>query len=680
MLPVLVAVTWLALAPSSDSQCLSCHGDPSVVGGQGKHLLVDAKRHTSSAHGDLSCTTCHETIHEYPHPARRARVDCASCHADERGTVEHSIHGEALGTESCQSCHGAPHEIARVSGGAPAGAQCVSCHQSEVKDYKSSVHASALNHGDANAATCKSCHGPAHGVAAASEAASPVSRQKIADTCGSCHANPAFLAQHDIPFAHPVEAYKLSVHGRALANGNEKAASCSDCHGSHAILPGHDAASQINHWRVPKTCGTCHDKILTAYSGSVHGKAVARGMPGAPVCTDCHGEHDILAPSEPGSLVNPARVSTVTCGHCHGDERLAARYNLPLDKLPAYQDSFHGLALRAGQQTVANCASCHGVHTILPSSDPHSSVNAANLAHTCGACHAGAGARFAIARVHVLPATASEHPFVRFIRLFYWVIIPFAIGFMLLHNGLDWWRKLVSGRAHDASGETLPRMNVHFRIAHLLTMTGFVVLAVTGFALRFPEAWWASPLLRWEGRHALRGTVHRVAAVVLLLGLAYHVAHLVASRRDRKVLRYLMPAWKDLQDMAAMLRHNLGGRVQRPTFDVFSYHEKVEYWAYLWGTIVMAASGFVLWFNDVSLAWLPKWISDAATALHYYEAILATAAIVVWHLYMVVFDPDVYPMEKHWITGRVNAEHLKHMRPAYYERLKAEVDEAGTND
>ena len=96
---------------------------------------------------------------------------------------------------------------------------------------------------------------------------------------------------------------------------------------------------------------------------SVHGKAVANGVPGAPVCTDCHGEHNILAPSEPGSLVNAARVSTVTCGRCHGDERLAARYNLPLDKLPAYEDSFHGLAMRSGQQTVANCASCHGVHT-----------------------------------------------------------------------------------------------------------------------------------------------------------------------------------------------------------------------------------------------------------------------------------------------------------------------------
>jgi DnaJ-class molecular chaperone len=192
-----------------------------------------------------------------------------------------------------------------------------------------------------------------------------VAKQRLADTCGACHADPDFLSRHKIPFAKPVEAYRLSVHGRAVASGDEKAASCSDCHGSHGILPGRDPASKINHWRVVQTCGGCHEKVATTFSASVHGTAAKAGVEGAPVCTGCHGEHTILAPSEPGSLVNPARVSSVTCGHCHGDERLAGRYNLPGDKVPAFQDSYHGLALRSGSQTVANCASCHGVHNIL---------------------------------------------------------------------------------------------------------------------------------------------------------------------------------------------------------------------------------------------------------------------------------------------------------------------------
>jgi cytochrome b subunit of formate dehydrogenase len=119
----------------------------------------------------------------------------------------------------------------------------------------------------------------------------------------------------------------------------------------------------------------------------------------------------------------------------------------------------------------------------------------------------------------------------------------------------------------------------------------------------------------------------------------------------------------------AIVRFNLGLSKTRPRFGVFSYAEKAEYWAYLWGTLLMAVTGFVLWFDDFSLRHFPKWVSDAATAMHYYEAILATGAIVIWHLYMVVFDPDVYPMERAWLTGRASAQHVRHHRPAYYRAL-----------
>ena len=83
----------------------------------------------------------------------------------------------------------------------------------------------------------------------------------------------------------------------------------------------------------------------------------------------------------------------------------------------------------------------------------------------------------------------------------------------------------------------------------------------------------------------------------------------------------------------------------------------------------MSASGFLLWFNNFTLRHFPKWVADAATALHYYEAILAAASILIWHFYMVLFDPDVYPMDRAWLTGKVSAEHLRHTRPAYYLEL-----------
>ena len=83
----------------------------------------------------------------------------------------------------------------------------------------------------------------------------------------------------------------------------------------------------------------------------------------------------------------------------------------------------------------------------------------------------------------------------------------------------------------------------------------------------------------------------------------------------------------------------------------------------------MTASGLLLWFNNFSLRYLPTWVSDAATAVHFYEAILATLSIMIWHFYQVIFDPDVYSMEKSWWTGRTSAAHLQRTRPAYYFEL-----------
>jgi formate dehydrogenase gamma subunit len=604
-------VLLLASAPPSSADCLGCHEDKDLKDARGRSVYVDAARQKASVHDGLDCVSCHEGIGEYPHPEPVPAASCASCHED------------------------------------------------AVKDHASSVHAQQKDRPDTPA--CVSCHGHGHQILPPSDPASPVARKNLPATCATCHANPDFLARHRIPFARPVEAYERSVHGRAHAAGNGSAATCSDCHGTHAIKPARDPVSRINHWNVPKTCGGCHQEIAKIYGDSVHGKAVAGGESGAPVCTDCHGEHSILAPGEKESLVNPARVSAVTCGRCHADERLTAKYNLPRDQVPAFEDSYHGLAARSGSQTVANCASCHGVHNILSSRDARSTIHATNLGRTCGACHPGAGARFAIGPVHVVPGGRTEHPLVRFIRVAYVAIIVLTVGFMLLHNGLDFLAKLRRGGGHRGGSATVERMNLPFRVAHWLVIASFATLVVTGFALKYPESSWAAPLLAWEGQVAFRGLVHRAAGVVLIAALVLHVVHLATSRRDRAILRHLWPGVKDVRDLWGMALHNLG-RGPRPLFGVFSYAEKVEYWAFLWGTVVMAVSGLLLWFNDFTLRNLPTWVTDAATAIHFYEAILATLAIVVWHLYMVIFDPDVYPMDLAWLTGRTSADHFRRTR------------------
>lgn len=596
-----------------------------------------------------------------PKPA--AGESCNSCHEVNLVAFAKSIHGGM----DCRECHDGisklPHaeKLPKV--------KCASCHEDITRDYSTSIHGVSKNRGMQDSPNCVSCHGPSHDMLLASNPVSKVAKKNLADTCGSCHSNPDFLARHKIPFAKPVEAYRLSIHGRAVARGDQKAASCSDCHGSHGIRSGRDEKSRTGHKGVVETCGKCHSEVQAVYSDSVHGRAVKAGFPGAPNCPDCHGEHSIMAPAEAGSLVNPARVSTVTCGRCHGDERLSARYNLPQDKLPSFADSYHGLAARGGALTVANCASCHGIHNILASSDSRSTIHPANLGQTCGRCHPGVDQRFNIGPVHVRSATVTEHPLVRWIRIAYLVLIPLTIGFMLLHNGLDFLAKVRRGKPLHGAGGEVPRMNLKFRITHGLVALSFLILVITGFALKFPEAAWVKLFLAFDPASTYRGLAHRLAAVVITLTTVYHLLHLAFVKHDRVILRELLPRWQDAKDLANMLRFNLGLLQRRPTFGMFGYPEKMEYWAYMWGTIVMAVTGLLLWANNWSLRVFPKWVLDAATAAHWYEAILATLSILVWHWYLVIFDPDVYPMDKAWLTGKTSADHVRETRPEYYAAL-----------
>ena len=298
------------------------------------------------------------------------------------------------------------------------------------------------------------------------------------------------------------------------------------------------------------------------------------------------------------------------------------------------------------------------------SDDPQSSVNAKNLAHTCGKCHQGAGQRFAITPVHLTDGQAAEAGPVRFVREFYLLMIPLTIGLMLLHNGGDWLRKLIKSRflrrplGQMASSSTFReiRMMPFERVQHAVLVISFVALVWTGFALKYPGQWWARPLLMWESR-GIREIVHRIAACVFIGISVTHLVSLIVSRRLRKHWQLMWPKTTDLTEAAAVLSYNVGIRRTPPRRSAHGYIEKAEYWAVVWGAVVMAVSGIMLWANNLMLRFLPKTWLDVATSVHFYEAVLATLAIIVWHFYSVIFDPDVYPLDTAWLTGVSVKEH-----------------------
>lgn len=498
--------------------------------------------------------------------------------------------------------------------------ECVSCHEQGQKLEKS-AHAGL---------TCDTCHEGHQTYPHAANIPKP--------ECTTCHQDQA-------------GAYANGVHGQARKNGNAGAPDCAMCHGSaHELL---NPKSQVFRAAVPDTCGLCHTDVVEQFRNSVHGKALAQGITQAPLCTDCHGEHEILKHTDEDSPVNQAHIRD-TCGSCHGDVRLTRKFGLPADRLVSFDSSFHGLAAKSGDQTVANCASCHGVHNILPSSDEKSTINAKNLPATCGKCHPGAGTRFAISQIHVTQGR-TEPTTVRWVREFYLLVIPVTLGLMLLHNAGDWIRKLARSRFRTAVPRNFERVHElrmfpFERVLHGALALSFMTLAWTGFALKYPDQWWARPLLLLEGARSVRSLVHRTAAVIFLATAFAHLISLVTNRGLRQHWKAMLPKARDVREALAGFAYSLG-LGSGPPRSSHSYIEKAEYWALIWGTVVMASTGLLLWANNLSLKLLPKLWLDVATSVHFYEAILAAAAIVIWHFYTAIFDPDVYPLDTSFLTG-----------------------------
>ena len=157
----------------------------------------------------------------------------------------------------------------------------------------------------------------------------------------------------------------------------------------------------------------------------------------------------------------------------------------------------------------------------------------------------------------------------------------------------------------------------------------------------------------------VRGVTHRIAGVVLIGIGVYHLVYVARTRDGRRLLLDFLPAPKDATDAWGTMLYYLGLRSEKPEFQRFNYAEKAEYWALVWGLIVMAGTGVMLWAKISVGHLLARWWLDVATAIHLYEAILATLAIVVWHFYQVFFDPDVYPMNWAWWDGKMSFEHYR---------------------
>jgi formate dehydrogenase gamma subunit len=604
---------------------------------------------------------------------------CLDCHDV---SIETSIHE---GFE-CQDCHTEVDLDLHIDEGVipvfDQSAACGSCHEYEWDEHALSVHGLKINGAAPDEATCVDCHG-GHEVLPADDPNSMVHPARMFTTCGKCHSNPELMERHNIAIPDPVARYEQSIHFRVLEESGYASATCNDCHGTHDIQNMRHARSTINYWNVAGTCGKCHAAEYEEFQHSDHWLALQRGVHDAPACISCHGEHAITDPTGRYDIIKKREMADHTCLKCHSDEELASKYGLTEGVAATYQDSYHGLAVLRGDEDAAACYDCHGVHAILAAKYASSTINPENLHGTCAKCHTNASPQFSLTYSHS-SVLVLQTPVQDIVRNIYIALIIGVIGFMIVHNVIIFVgyvrrkrRELEAGIIEAPEIEelttTIRRFSSNERIQHILMLVSFFTLVITGFALKFSESGWVRVLSAIGLNETARGLIHRIAAVVMIVVSVWHLGYIAASKWGRQHFIEMLPTLQDIKDFMRNMKAHISGKSPDIQPGIFDYTEKLEYWALIWGTVVMIVTGFILWFPTALGEMTPAWLIKVAEVMHYWEAWLATLAIIIWHLFFTIFHPEEYPGNTSIFTGKMNLEMWRHKHGGFINELNEDL-------
>jgi hypothetical protein len=272
--------------------------------------------------------------------------------------------------------------------------------------------------------------------------------------CEACHTNIKTYPHPKIPYqtirelsrsyyesckkCH-VANYELtqdSIHNQAAVQGNLAAPVCTDCHGAHDVKPAGEPRALIS-----QTCGKCHSAINATYTLSVHGDALLdEENPDVPVCTDCHGVHNIQDPRTAQFRIETPDL----CSSCHADADLMAKYGLSNDVYNLYETSWHGVDISVYKANWPNiwhesavCTDCHGIHEIRKTEDPQSMVNSANLLETCRKCHPGAGPNWIHTWTGHNRISLEKTPYLFYVDTFYATLVPAVLWVSLIYVALQ---------------------------------------------------------------------------------------------------------------------------------------------------------------------------------------------------------------------------------------------------
>ena len=606
-----------------DRMCISCHENKElqkVVDGKVISLYVDEEEHRNSIHGQNSCIKCHTNVSIARDPVcKGSGKDYYSiCHSKQVDDYQISRHGSyhAAGNPIapyCTDCHGVHGMQSKEDLESPTFSRnipdlCGRCHREGqkaavaykgkeheiVKNYTMSIHGKGLlQSGLMVTATCVDCH-TAHRELPVADPRSTVHPDNIATTCAKCHLG-------------IYEEYKQSIHSRLVNDTEKELPVCKDCHLSHTIKRVDMAAFRQG---ILDQCGKCHMDVAKTYFDTFHGKVSKLGSPKTAKCSDCHGAHNILPPSNPNSTLS--RVNVVeTCKQCHPNSNRkfvgylthATHHNK--NKYPYLYYTFWFMTF-----LLIVTFSVFGAHTIMWMPKAMKERRArGKVTHEFGS------------RYYV-----RFYPFSRFLHLL--VILSFLslaiTGMTIKFSGVGMFQTLSKAMGgYEVTGF------VH-RIAAVITFTYFGLHI--GYLVRKKRR------LHMSLKEMLTGD------------------ETLFFRKN------------DLIEFGQTIKWFLGIR-PRPMYGRWTYWEKFDYFAVFWGVTVIGSSGLLLWFSEFfTNLGVPGWFINVATIVHSDEALLATGFIFTIHFFNTHFRPEKFPMDPVIFTGRVSLEELKEDRPLEYSR------------
>ena len=466
-------------------------------------------------------------------------------------------------------------------------------------------------------AGCADCHG-SHGIYDASDRRSTLHPTRVAATCGKCH--------HDIE-----EKLQASVHASAggpggiaqrsapganfSGNGNRKP-SCTDCHQGHDQPNPHTVAFRE---QLPYRCGNCHNNLSSTYGMSIHGELTELGYGPAAKCSDCHGSHEILAVSNPKSLLaTENRVQT--CRKCHPSASSNfANFDPHADHLDASRGGIIRWTYLFFLTMLIATFGCFGVHSVL---------------------------WFVRSLVDVLKhgrpkgLRTGRAAYVRFTAPHRWghalLLVSFlglaATGLPLKYSHSEWGKNLAAGLGGFSSTGNWHRF-----------------FALTTFAC--------------------------LAMYVGLLARRYYVGRRGGARRRDVVFSpdSPVPTPRNAKDFFRMIRWFIGVG-PKPTFERWSYWEKFDFWGACADIVIIGATGLILWFPNFFCSFLPGVSLNIAKVIHSTQALLATGFVFAIHFFNTHLRAEKFPADMSVLTGLVSEDEMREERPELMERLRGRAN------